>query len=201
MTMPGRWKEGGLPDFRGGVRFVRRFGYPGRIDDFERVWLTFEGAEERATASLNGESLGTWEGAAEFEVTALLKPRNHLIVDVVAQAPSGGLWGEVALEVRATAFLKDVAVRLTESASPQLVATGQVAGNASRPLDLYLFAAGQFLAHTMVEAGQRFELAAAPVPAMTVVRIELVDAATIWYVVERSVPPEQSIAPGDSSYR
>jgi hypothetical protein len=202
MTMPGRWEEGGLPDFRGGIRLVRRFGYPGRIDDHERVWLTFEGAVERASASLNGQPLGAWEdGAAEFQVTALLNPRNLLIVDVESQAPGGGLWGEVALEVRATAFLQDVAVRLTDGESPQLVATGQVAGSASRPLDLYLFAAGQFLAHTMVQAGQQFELAAAPVSDLTAVRIELVDAATIWYVVERSIPPEQSIAPGDSSYR
>jgi hypothetical protein len=202
MTMPGRWEEGGLLDFRGGVRLVRRFGYPGRIDDFEHVWLTFEGAAERATASLNGQPLGSWEeGPAEFEVTPLLKPRNLLIVDVESQAPGGGLWGEVALEVRATAFLQDVAVRLTVGESPQLVATGQVAGSASRPLDLYLFAGGQFLAHTMVEAGRRFELAAAPVSDLTAVRIELVDAATIWYVVERSIQPEQSKARGDSSYR
>jgi hypothetical protein len=201
MTMPGRWQDGGLQDFRGGVRFSRRFGYPGRIDTCEHVWLTFEGAENRATASLNGTLLGTWEGAAEFEVTTLLQPRNRLMVDVEAPRPDGGLWGEVAMEVRAAAFLKDVAFRLTHGASPRLVATGQVAGCASRPLDLYLFAGGQFLAHRMVEAGQRFELAAAAAADLTALRIELVDAATIWYVVERSVLSPQSKEAGNSSYR
>jgi len=43
MTMPCRWSEGGLKNFSGRVRFRRHFGYPGRIDENERVWLTFAG--------------------------------------------------------------------------------------------------------------------------------------------------------------
>ena len=35
MTLPCRWADGGLPDFTGRVRFRRRFGYPGQIDDWE----------------------------------------------------------------------------------------------------------------------------------------------------------------------
>jgi hypothetical protein len=202
MTMPCRWQDGGLSDFRGGVRLLRRFGYPGRIDDFERVWLTFEGAQERATATLNDHLLGTWEGAAEFEVTALLKPRNTLMVEVVAAAAGGGLWGDVALEVRATAYLKDVTFHL-EEAVRRLTATGRVAGEAARPLDLYLFAGDQFLDHRMVGADQRFEIAAdlSPLQSQTTlpVRIELVDAATIWYVVEGTVTLGQSNEAGDSS--
>src|SRR5262245_97069 len=41
VTLPCRWADGGLGDFRGPVRFRRRFGYPGRLDAHERVWLTF----------------------------------------------------------------------------------------------------------------------------------------------------------------
>jgi hypothetical protein len=102
MTMPCRWSEGGLGDFAGRVRFRRRFGYPGRIDAHERVWLTFAGVDAVAEVQLNGHFLGRHEGADpfEFEVTALLQSRNELVVDVEAPAGNGGLWGEVVMEIR-----------------------------------------------------------------------------------------------------
>ena len=102
MVMPCRWADAGLAEFRGRVRFRRRFGYPGRIDAHERVWLTFAGVDAVAEVRLNGHFLGRHEGADpfEFEVTALLQARNELIVDVEAPAGNGGLWGEVAMEVR-----------------------------------------------------------------------------------------------------
>src|SRR5438552_1331102 len=62
MRMPGRWSDGVLGDFRGGLRFIRLFGYPGRIDDFERVWLTFAGLEGKAAVTLNDQLLGTVGG-------------------------------------------------------------------------------------------------------------------------------------------
>jgi len=104
MTMPGRWGEGGLGEFAGRVRFRRRFGWPGRIDAHERVWLTFAGAEAVAEVWLNGRCLGRHEGPGsfEFDVTGLLQLRNDLNVEVEAPGGSGGLWGEVALEVRGT---------------------------------------------------------------------------------------------------
>jgi hypothetical protein len=192
LTMPGR------VDFRGGVRLLRPFGYPGRIDELERVWLTFDGAQGRAAATLNGAPLGVWEGTAEFEVTALLQARNALIVEMEATA-DGCLWDEVALEVRATAFLKDVVVHLASG----LQIAGTVAGSSERRLDLYVLAAGQCLAHASVEAGQPFalavELPAQPISAALVVRLELVDAATIWYAVERTIPVAQSNQAGNSS--
>ena len=197
MTMPGRWQDGGLDDFRGGVRFTRPFGYPGRIDDYERVWLTFAGVEGQARATLNGELLGAWAGDAgsvEFDVTRRLGPRNTLIVDVESPSPTGGLWGEVALEVRATAYLRDVQFRVAGEALPQVCASGLVVGSAARPLELYLFAANRFLTYDTIEpssGGRRFELVGTlpttPANPTIPVRIELVDAATIWYVVESSV--------------
>jgi hypothetical protein len=205
ITMPTHWPESGLQDFRGGLRLIRPFGYPGRIDAAERVWLTVEDSPGPARATLNGMQLGAWDGAAEFEITSLLKSRNTLVIDVETPACAGTLWGEVALEVRATAYLKDVALRLAKASSPQLIATGQIAGSAERPLDLYLFAAAEFLAHGMAQAGQYFslsaELPAAAGSTQLPVRIELVDVATIWYVVERMVHVEQSNEPGNSSLR
>jgi beta-galactosidase/beta-glucuronidase len=102
MTMPCRWSEGGLNDFSGRVRFRRHFGYPGRIDDNERVWLTFAGVEEKAEIWLNGQFLGRQEDAGmfEFDVTKILDVRNDLRVEVEGESETGGLWGDVALEIR-----------------------------------------------------------------------------------------------------
>jgi beta-mannosidase len=100
--MPCRWGEGGLGDFAGRVRFRRRFGWPGRIEAQEHVWLTFQGVDAVAEVWLNGQYLGRHEGVGPFafEVTSLLRVRNELVVEVTAPAANGGLWGEVALEVR-----------------------------------------------------------------------------------------------------
>src|SRR5262249_56159628 len=98
MTMPGRWSDGGLDNFRGLIRCVRRFGYPGRIDEWEHVWLTFAGVEGEATAVLNGQQLGQFAQPAEFDVTPLMETRNTLAVDVESQDPDRGLRGEDALE-------------------------------------------------------------------------------------------------------
>src|SRR5579862_6755127 len=81
MKMPGRLSDAGLPDFRGPLRFIRQFGYPGRIDEHERVWLTFAGLEGRATVVLNDQVLGAIDGPAglaEFDITILLHSRNVL---------------------------------------------------------------------------------------------------------------------------
>jgi beta-galactosidase/beta-glucuronidase len=102
MTMPCRWSEGGLKNFAGQVRFRRNFGYPGRIDDNERVWLTIDDVDSTAEVWLNGHSLGRHDGAQqsfEREITGLLRDRNELRVEV--EGPdTGGLFGEVALEIR-----------------------------------------------------------------------------------------------------
>ena len=101
MTMPCRWSEGGLVDFTGRVRFRRHFGYPGRIDAHERIWLTFAGIEGTADVHLNGHFLGQPQQAPfECDVSNLLQARNHLEVLVEALTASGGIWGEVALEIR-----------------------------------------------------------------------------------------------------
>src|SRR6266404_2810562 len=109
MIMPARWSEGGLRGLAGRVLFRRRFGYPGRLDSTERVWLTFADMEGAAEVWLNDHLLGQRDGGLdpfEFEVTALLQVRNELKVLVTAPSETGGLWGEVALEIRCTAFLR-----------------------------------------------------------------------------------------------
>jgi hypothetical protein len=202
MRMPGRLSDAGLHDFRGPMRFRRRFGYPGRIDSNERVWLTFEGVEGQAMAELNGQKLGDLTGTGEFDVTRLLQARNALTVEMECDAPTCGLWGEVALEVRATAFLRQVSFQLVGN---QLEAQGVVAGSAARPLELYLLAHNRCQAYSHVEAtdsGQPFTLTAQlpdmATNAVVPVRVELIDGATVWYVVEAAVK-EQSVGPDGSS--
>jgi hypothetical protein len=114
-----------------------------------------------------------------------------LRVDVECLEPTGGLWAEVALEVRATAFLHGVQF---ERRGDELEARGLVVGEAPRPLELYLFAANRFLTYERVKAapvGTAFtlegDLAAQDWPSPLPARVELIDGAVIWYVVESSV--------------
>jgi len=200
MTMPCHWDEGGLAGFAGRVRFSRPFGYPGRIDAGERVWLTFAGVAGVAEVSLNGHFLGRHEGEAgpfEHEVTALLAARNRLVVEVEERTGRGGLWGEVALEIRRTAFLRGVrAWAVRAKTADQLEIAGEVVGTSERPLDLYVLVDGANCAYTTVAAsppGKPFRLRAlrpaGPVRETAAVRVELVDAATVWDAVELPLAP------------
>jgi hypothetical protein len=181
ITVPHRW------DSAGHVRLRRRFGYPGRIDAHERVWLTFPAVEGGAEVRLNGELLGRPEkpGGCEFEVTLLLQPRNELAVEL--GTTTGATWDGADLEVRCTAFLRGVRVWTEEST---LHAAGEVVGTAERPLELYLLRDRSTVAYATAEptpAGQPFHLAGeAAVTALAQdVRVELVNGAVVWYVWEQ----------------
>lgn len=126
VAMPGDW--GGIlgADFRGQVRFTRRFARPTGLDAETRVWLVIEEVDWQAAVALNGQSLGEvrFSGApaeadvvpcpARFDITTLLLLRNELTIDVLlpevaAGAPPlarpgregqpGGLIGLVSLEI------------------------------------------------------------------------------------------------------
>lgn len=173
--MPTSWG-----DFAGRARYRRRFGYPGRIDEFERVWLTFERIADRGEVTLNGTRVGVCEGRDEFEVTSLLRPRNELIVEAEGGA-GGGLVGEVALEVRATAFLRGVSVRREAG---RLVAEGEVAGHADGLLELYLIVDRRPVGYATVIAGEPFRLTAEENGPAQFAVVELVCGAVPWYTVE-----------------
>src|SRR5262249_54082839 len=61
ITMPARLAAH-FADFGAGLRLRRRFGFPGRLDDFERVWLTFAAIQGQAEIVLNSTPLGTATG-------------------------------------------------------------------------------------------------------------------------------------------
>jgi hypothetical protein len=189
MTLPCRWSDGGLQDFTGRVRFRRRFGYPGQIDAYERVWLTLGGVSDRAEVRLNDAVLGicAGEGPFEFDVTPLLHPRNELVVDVIGTADRGGLWGETALEVRCTAYLREIRVRAEAAA---LHVSGLVVGEAERPLDLYVLAPGAATAYTTVTAapeGTLFHIIAERPPPGSLVQVDLVNGAVVWYTAMQEI--------------
>lgn len=204
VTMPCHWKEAGLAGFSGRLRFRRSFGYPGRIDAHERVWLTFAGIGGTAEAHLNNHPLGHLATSCEIEVTSLLRPRNELVVEVEGTAEQGGLWGEVALEVRCTAFLRD----LRQSAiltgdRVQLRVSGQVVGMADRPLEVYLLLDRSVVGYQVVTAaaGQPFEIVVPDVPLAKwassegqppslPLQIDLVNGAVVWYTCRDEVRVE-----------
>lgn len=115
IQMPADWSDTLGEDFRGRVRYTRRFGRPSGLEAEDRVSLVLSGIRGRATVCLGAQLLGelAWEQqTAAFEVTSLLLARNELIVEVelprVADtqdtpespaAQSGGLFGEVYLQI------------------------------------------------------------------------------------------------------
>jgi hypothetical protein len=215
MTMPCRWADGALAGFQGRVRFRRRFGYPGRIDAHERVWLTFGGASDRAALTLNAVVLGTHDPADmpfEYEVTALLGQRNELIVEVEGGA-NGGLWGEVALEVRCSAFLR----KMRCDAAPvgegfaRIHVSGELAGGATDMLELYMVLDRSTVAYSVLPppvAEHSFHLASeklllerldSELNAVHRVRVDLVNIATVWYTWEQELTFEARNARHENS--
>jgi hypothetical protein len=196
MTMPAPWNQGGLSSFTGRMRLSRRFGFPRRLDEHERVWLMFAGITGSAKVSLNGHCLGGQlesDRAFEFEITSLLQERNRLVVDGESATPDGGIWGEVALEIRCTAFLHDVEIEARdEGGQVELQVRGAVVGTSARPLEVYVLAGCSTIAYARVEPGRSFVLLSERLPQERwqqtgEVRVELVEGATVWYGIDRAI--------------
>jgi hypothetical protein len=105
--LPASWQDL-FSDFRGRIRFRRRFHPPSSIEPGDRLFVVFDGVGGTGPVALNGHSLGRIEattGPARFEVTGLLQVNNELVVDLEftdsgAAAEPGGLFETVALEIR-----------------------------------------------------------------------------------------------------
>jgi hypothetical protein len=98
---------------------------------------------------------------------------------------SGAPWGGVALEVRRTAYLRDVRVWQEGGA---LHAAGVLVGTAPGQLDLYLVADRRSAAYTSLmpsEYGVGFHLEGACAEVAREVAVELVGGAVAWYRFER----------------
>jgi hypothetical protein len=102
MTLPCRWRDGGWVGFAGRVLHRRRFGKPTNLGE-QTIWLTCAGVEGSVMVRLNGGSiLERTESGGPFaiEISDRLRDRNELEVLVEADSDAGGVWGEVALEIR-----------------------------------------------------------------------------------------------------
>lgn len=116
--LPADWGATLGSDFRGLVRYTRRFGLPTNLQPNDQVSLVVEGVDHFGSAQLNNTPLGELLGFScptVFEVRLLLAPRNVLVLEVElpayesAAAPQrpgrealpGGPIGEVRLEIRA----------------------------------------------------------------------------------------------------
>ena len=111
VTMPTDWGPSLGADFRGRVRYIRRFNGPTGVAPQVRVWIVFDGADAWAEVALNDGPLGRVDGPssrAEFDVTPIL--RQHNVITAIVEKPpndtqageirAGGLVGEVRLEFR-----------------------------------------------------------------------------------------------------
>jgi beta-mannosidase len=220
ITMPSRWEETVLADYRGTIRCLRRFHWQKPLDANERLFLVVSAADYRAEVTLNENFLGGHEGAFdpfEFEITALVQASNLLRMDVVGQTtqePSHGLWGTVFLEVRRESFLRDVTLETLWTAGvPRLKVTGAVVGKPETKLDLDLVLQDQLLLSQPAQAapeGTPFQLLAdlPPVerwqsegqghPRLYEIRLELLDVHSriytqsfLWGFREVRYVPEQ----------
>jgi hypothetical protein len=99
MTIPGTLRDGGWPGYVGPVSFYRRFGKPTNLGTTDRVRLAFERVTGSAEVFLNGVRLGSPVGSGAFEVTERLRERNELEVRVRAADDTGGIVGDVYVEI------------------------------------------------------------------------------------------------------
>jgi hypothetical protein len=123
------------------------------------------------------------ETPCEFNITSLLAARNELVVDV----ETDDAWGNVLLEVRATAFLRGVNVR---SEGDRFTVTGEIAGVAERPLELYVLFDGRHVHYVTAPAGKSFALNVECSDKLkpAVVQVDLVNGAVVWYTVSIDLP-------------
>jgi hypothetical protein len=167
------------------VRLVRPFGYPGRIDEGEHVWLTLWGIPKAAVV-LNEQALDLDAVFFESEVTALLTARNRLALTLVAGRPATPVWDEVALEIRRDAFLRAAAWRLGPG---EVEVKGMVVGPAGLGLELYALVDGHNVHYEPIAAGDCFCFVLRDIDtAGHTVRLDLVNVATSWYVLDVPIP-------------
>lgn len=103
VVMPCVWRDTPLAGASGRVIGSRTFGWPSRLADDERVWLTFQDVRGSFTVFLNHDFVcrRTEPRAGSFatEITPFLMARNTLVVQFESVGEDDTL-GEVALEVR-----------------------------------------------------------------------------------------------------
>ncbi len=103
LQMPGDWSGVLGSDFRGRVRFRRRFGRPTGLTASHLILLVIEQVNEIGHVALNGQMLGTIQFGqlpARYDVTHLIETRNELTIEVESRGVfRSGAIGEVRVEI------------------------------------------------------------------------------------------------------
>jgi hypothetical protein len=103
---PAGWTEL-FGEFRGKMRFRRRFHRPTNLDPHERVWLVLEAVGGTGRIEINGCSLGTVAHSTvpqRFDVTDFLIGNDDLVIELAWHGSTtgsepGGLYAPVILEI------------------------------------------------------------------------------------------------------
>jgi hypothetical protein len=198
VNSPGLWKDFGLPDFRGVVRYRRHFGLPRKLDEHETVWITCAGVADSCIVWLNGERLANFANPRqpfEVEVTGKLQDRNELWLDIhYDHSNGGGLCGDVALEIRALAWIQDLQVTLQPMGETAIIhLDGTLVGQSDAMLDFYaLLDRRTVLQQSVVceASGAKFQFETEAVPRdglEHLLRVDLVSGSSVWYTTEQTI--------------
>ena len=162
----------------------RSFGSPSRIDAYERVWLIAEGLAGRVEASLNDRPLGEFDRATfGVDVTSLLGARNRLELRLGPATREVVEPIDVALEVRASAWLEGLRLRREDVTWLE----GLVVGESAEPLEIHVVADR----HGCGDQTTTASLSGTPFRLrldrdVDAVRVELIHVASIWWAADVS---------------
>lgn len=106
VRLPDAW-QALFGQFRGRVRFRRRFHPPSNISAGDRLFILLNATRSTGAVSVNGQFLGRIEnptGIEKFDVTGMLRVNNELEIQLEFTefgdaAPPGGLFTPIALEI------------------------------------------------------------------------------------------------------
>ena len=161
------------------VVLTRKFGYPGRIEAHERVWLTLAESVGTAAITLNGQLLGEAQAAPfESDVTSLLGPAISL-----KSGFGGKRWrsghggsGQRLSQGREGPPRRRKALRGRHCGRHLRATPGVVCPCGRAPCALIERSTpAQSFKETLDEDGQT-------------ARVELVNVSQVWYVVEIPIP-------------
>jgi hypothetical protein len=198
VNSPGLWKDYGLSDFVGIVRYRRHFGLPRKLDEHETIWITCAGVADSCIVWLNGERIANFAEPRlpfEVEVTGKLQDRNEIWLDIHYDHPNGGgLCGDVALEIRALVWIQDLQVTLQlmgETASIRL--DGTFVGRSDSTLDFYVLLDRRTVLQQNVvcePSGARFQFESEAISldgSEHVLSVDLVHGSSVWYTTEQTI--------------
>lgn len=168
-------------DSPGRARWRRRFGYPRTLDAHERTWIVWRDPMIGSALTLNGRPLGrVGVGTFAAPVDGILQLRNELVIEL----PVAQIWtGEVALEIRRTAYLSGVTVEAG-------AVTGEVVGipgpdDEAGPFEIYVRAGDRNVGYRALgpeELGRLFRIECPDLAGP--VRVELVKGGSVWFAWE-----------------